>query len=68
MAKKWIGRIGLKEDRLRKMLHKKEGEKITSAELDMLERRAKRIGGKAGKSLMGAVALARRFKSKEFKK
>jgi hypothetical protein len=63
MAKQFIANAIQHKGRLRNMLHKKPGEKITPAELAMLENKAKKMGGAAGKSLMGAVNLARRFKS-----
>ena len=48
------------EGRLRGMLHKKPGENISEAELDMLAAKAKKT---KNKSLAAAVALARRMKS-----
>jgi len=50
---KWIGKIGLKEGRLRRYLHKKEGEKVTVAD-------CRRIlaDTNASKSIKAAARLA----------
>lgn len=62
---KFIQKAVKQPGRLRAMLHKKPGEEITQAELNTLEAKARRT---KNRSLMSAVQLARRFKSKEFKR
>lgn len=59
---KFIQKAIKRPGRLHRLLGKSEDEEITEAELNMLERRAKRMGGKRGKSLLAAVNLARRLK------
>lgn len=65
--KKWIQGAVEREGRIRRLLGKKEGEKITVAELDALEARLRRQG-KLDRSLSSAITLARRFVSGEFRR
>ena len=63
MAKKWIQKAIKRPGRIRRLLGKKEGEKITMADLDRLEARAK-----GNRSLQAAINLARRFVSGDIRK
>lgn len=64
MAKKFIQSAIKRPGRLRRMLGKKPGEKITSAEFASLAKKAKKT---KNKSLASAVSLGRRLAGGEFR-
>jgi len=66
MASKWIQKAVGDKGRLKRMVGKGPDEKLTSADIATLKARAAKMSGKAKKSLLAAIALAERFRSKEF--